>query len=95
VNVDWFEISKDQGAAWAGLCPPDEFRVIKPTVVAGLLPHGLLQKYDSIVVAASGVKGTDLTYFLVNGHRVDKKDNAIDQQPFGFIVCVRRTTSSI
>lgn len=87
MNYDWFNIDSQNRAEWDALCPPGQYRVIKPENLPGPLPSALTDKFDSLLVLASGATdGT--TYFMLNGNRVEHPSNkqpsgAIDQQPFG------------
>src|SRR6266516_5460580 len=84
MELNWFQVSEQDAAEYRKLCPPDEYRVLKPDQLPGPLPTDLTNKYDSVVMIASGLSGGNICY-MINGHRVDKKDTAIDQMPFGFI----------
>lgn len=82
----WFPITEEEKQQFTGLCPQGEFRILPPTVDLSPIPSGLTQKCDSIFCAASGNAAGDTVYYMANLNRVDAKDNAIDQQPFGFVV---------
>ena len=68
------------------ICPLNEFRIVCPNVIKSLnlIPDSLLNKYESILIVASGSHSCE-AYFMLNGNRVDFRDNSIDQMPFGFI----------
>ncbi len=84
MEYNWFELSHENEARWLELCPPNTFRVVAPTQISGLLQDSLVKKYDSVLLVSSGVRDSDAVVFMANGHRVDTKDSAIDQMPFGF-----------
>src|SRR5256885_23823 len=84
MKLDWFRVTEQQAAAYRELCPPDRYRVVKPAELPGPLPSDLTRKCDSFLMIASGLSTGGISYML-NAHRVDQKDNAIDQMPFGFI----------
>jgi len=84
MKLDWFRVSDRDAAVYRELCPANEFRVIKPAQLPGPLPTDLTNKYDSVVLLASGLSTGGVCY-MINGHRVDQPVNAIDQMPFGFI----------
>jgi hypothetical protein len=69
---------------WERVCPTDQFRVVQPPALSGLLPAGLLATADSILVAASGsAHGTVL--YMANVNRVDAKASGIDQTPLAVV----------
>lgn len=77
-------MSEQDANAYRELCPPNQFRVLTPADLPGPLPAALTQKYDSLVLLASGLSTGSVCYML-NGHRVDQPAKAVDQMPFGFI----------
>lgn len=75
-------MENQEKSEWTDLCPPNEYRVVSPENLPNVLSSGLVNKYNSILVMASGsysVEGT--VYFMSNGNRIDKTE--IDQMPFG------------
>ena len=86
-------LQEEDARKWEELCPTGEFRVMSPNEFKNMLPDALpdklVSKYDSVLVIASGISlggGADVVCYMANGNRVDFKDNAIDQMPFGFIL---------
>ncbi len=67
------------------LCPLNEYRILRPEELKSLnlLPDTLLDKMDSILLVCSG-SSEDMACFMMNGNRVDFKDDAVDQMPFAF-----------
>lgn len=84
MKLTWFQVNEQDAAEYGKLCPPNEYRVLKPDQLPGPLPIDLTNKFDSVLMISSGLSGGNVCY-MINGHRVDKNDNAIDQMPFGFI----------
>lgn len=71
------------------LCPHDSvspwFRVIPKEDIPLLFPQSFRDKMDHAVVMGSG-DATGRTLVVINAHRVDVKDHAIDQEPFGIVL---------
>lgn len=82
-KYDWFDISKQQREEWEALCPVNEFRVIKPLDLPSILPRALTDKFNSVLIMASGSIDNTVVYYMANGNRVDSSAGQIDQQPFG------------
>lgn len=82
-TVTWFDISDQNRDEWETLCPSNEYRILTAGELPRILPSDLTNKFDSVFVMASGSAATGSVYYMANGNRVDFKDNAIDQQPFG------------
>ncbi|MBU0647543.1 hypothetical protein KJ855_00005 [Patescibacteria group bacterium] len=82
MKFDWFDISDQKRSDWENLCEPNHYRIIEPGELPDILPKLLTNKFDSILIMASGTT-TGTAYYIANGNRVDYKANAIDQQPFG------------
>ncbi|MBN1190985.1 MAG: hypothetical protein JXA46_14615 [Dehalococcoidales bacterium] len=92
-NLSWFDSSKINCGLLKNLCPSDEYRVIKPNELTGIIPDGLIQKADNILIMASGT-ATGTVIYMANINRVDEKDKAIDQEPFGLAFLSDDTTTS-
>lgn len=82
-KYDWFDISNEQRTEWERLCPVNEFRIVRPDQLPSIIPRALTQKYDSVLIIASGSVSKDVAYYMVNGNRVDFKPQEVDQMPFG------------
>ena len=82
MEINWFNIEGEDRQAWEQLCPVDEFRIVSPDQLPGPLPQALTNKYNSVLIVASG-SPQGIAYYMVNGNRVDAKDSAVDQMPFG------------
>ena len=68
-------------ADWNARCPEGIWRVVPPDEVRGLLPSGPpLEKCNRVFIMASG--SPQVSAFMVNLHRVDFPDKAVDQEPF-------------
>lgn len=87
MEFNWFNIDTEQRGIWEAFCPPGEFRVVSPDALPGPLPTALAQKFDSVLVMASGDPG-GVAFWMLNGNRPERPtkkhpQGAIDQQPFG------------
>jgi hypothetical protein len=82
MNADWFNVRDERLKEWSDFCPAGQFRLTMPDRLPGPLPTSLTKKYDSVLVTAAQDDACT-TYFVLNGHRIDEKDRAVDQQPFG------------
>lgn len=82
MQYNWFNTRNEDRAKWESLCPPGEYRVYPGTVLTGLLPEALISQYNSVFITASGTPSGNI-YYMANGNRIDNRDNAIDQMPFG------------
>jgi hypothetical protein len=80
----WFDTSQEDRSEWQKLCPAGEYRIVSPNSVPAVIPRGLLNKADSVLVVASGSAEGQILY-MVNIHRADTRALAIDQEPFGII----------
>ena len=83
-DYTWFDTSQESRGAWEALCPPGEFRVINPNSVPPIIPKGLSERADSVLMVASGSPDGQIL-IMANIHRVDSGDQAIDQEPFGIV----------
>jgi len=81
-QYSWFNTQNEDRSKWVSLCPPGEYRIYPGTVLSGLLPESLITQYNSVFIMASGTP-SGIIYFMANGNRMDFRDNAIDQMPFG------------
>jgi len=61
---------------WEKACPANEYRVLPPTALSGLVPAGLLAKADSVLVVASGSPQGTVMY-MANVNRVDAKASGV------------------
>lgn len=82
MKYKWFEISHENREEWESLCPPNEYRVVDPTLLPSIIPIALKNKLNSALIIASG-EANGIVFYMINLMRVDTKDAAIDQQPFG------------
>lgn len=82
MRYDFFDISQERYTEWADLCPVNEYRVISPAALPGIVPAGLLAKTNSVLVMGSA-SPHGVVYYMANLNRVDLPAQAIDQQPFG------------
>lgn len=83
-KVTWFNTSNEIRSEWENICPVNEFRIIPPSELPPIIPAPLIEKTDSIFIVSSGSQYGQILY-MANMHRVDYKDFAIDQQPFGVV----------
>jgi len=77
---------EDSFSEWESLCPPNHYKIIKPSELPAPIPDALKDKCSHAVMISSGVVGTSTVWCMVNLNRLDKKDNAIDQEPFIYAV---------
>lgn len=92
-KVSWFDTTKEDREFWESICPPNEYRIIKPDMLPDVVPCELVDKADSILVVASGTESGNVIY-MANLHRVDENDYSIDQEPFGLAFLGNDTTTS-
>lgn len=83
-RADWFNISNEERSKWESLCPPNTYIITSGSALFGLLPDDLINKFNSVLVAGSATSNGGV-YYLMNCNRVDDKDKAIDQMPFGVL----------
>jgi len=83
MRYTWSELSKEQVEEIRILCPPGEYRIIKPSLLSSYFAEPLIAKSDSFLIVASGIPD-GVVYYMVNINRLDGDE--IDQQPFGFVV---------
>ncbi|MBL7073860.1 hypothetical protein ISS37_01290 [candidate division KSB1 bacterium] len=84
MKYSWFDTSGESREEWESLCPTNEYRIVEPGRLPDIITESLKQKYDSVLVLASGSQSYNGTiYYMANGNRVDYMEKAIDQQPFG------------
>jgi hypothetical protein len=82
VKYSWIPIADEDRQVWEEICPVGEYRVIGADQVPEVIPKALVDKGHSFFIMASG--STDgAAYYMVNVNRLDAKDRAIDQEPFG------------
>lgn len=85
-QLNWLPVTTGDVEVLAAMCPRDEFRVIScHGQVLSPLPQKLTDKYDHLIIAASGTADGSV-FYMFNGARVDGPAKAIDQMPFGFAV---------
>ena len=86
MKYDWFKIDYEDRNKWESICPPGEYRVYSGsaihTILGSVLPDALINQYNSVFVMGSSTLNGNV-YYMANGNRVDDKDGAIDQMPFG------------
>jgi hypothetical protein len=86
MEYNWSKLEKENQDRWNNLCPTNEYRLVSRDVISGLLSDSLVRKYDSVLLVCSGVADSTARVYMANGYRVDQKDSAIDQMPYGFIL---------
>lgn len=86
MKYNYFNIDLEAREKWDSLCPIDEYRIISGPIIdycySGILPAALYNKFDSVFIAGSSTDNGKV-YYMLNGNRIDNKDLAIDQMPFG------------
>ncbi len=87
MKYDYSNIDNEDREKWEKICPTDEYRVYSgkevDLIFAGILPADLYSQFTSVFVSASSTDNGKV-YYMANGNRIDYKDRAIDQMPFGF-----------
>ena len=89
----WFDTSNESYDTWAALCPPNEWRIVSPSSLSGIIPQALRDKSDSVFIAGSQC-GDGTTYYMANYSRVDSRGTAIDQEPLGLAFVGTTNTGS-
>lgn len=87
MDFDWSPLNKQQMQIYWDLCPVNEYRVFKLDFDLPGVSTGLTAQCPVVLLASSGDENGRV-YFMANLHRPDPKDrkgNAIDQMPFGFV----------
>ena len=82
MKYSWIPLSAESRRAWDEVCPVGEYRVIQASDVPSVVPSALVDKGHSVLIMASG-SPSGTAYYMVNINRLDIKDRAIDQEPFG------------
>ena len=84
-ELHWKPLVASETEEWRALLPSGvndpSYRYIEPREFPSSIPESLKAKLDSAVVMASGSPG-GTTYLVCNLNRIDRKDDAVDQQPF-------------
>lgn len=93
MKLKWFPLTEEQMAYYTGNCPKNEYRVFQGVTSLPGLPDDLVRKADNLLIGCSG-DATGSLYYIANLARIDLKDQAIDQHPFGFIVNPMNQTPS-
>jgi hypothetical protein len=81
-KYNWFNIQNEQRAKWESLCPVGEYRILPSSALSGILHDDLINQFVNVFIMASGTISGNV-YYMANGNRLDQKDGAIDQMPFG------------
>lgn len=86
MGKEWSYINTSgiERAACEALCPVGEYRVVGRDAIPSFIPSGLRSKADGALEVASGSPSGTMM-LMVNMHRVDQKDRAIDQEPFAIV----------
>jgi len=82
----FIEIPDHSFDEWRDICEPGHYRIVDPYDLPPAIPDTLKAKCSHAVLVASGEVGTSTVWCMANLNRLDKKDNAIDQMPFGFVI---------
>ena len=86
MKLSWIEISEEDKNEWKDICQPNHYKIISPGELPQSIPDKLRAKCNSAVILYSGEVGGDFLYCMTNMNRFDERDNAIDQEPFGFVM---------
>lgn len=81
-KYNWFNIQNEQRTKWENLCRVGEYRILPSSALSGILPDELINQFVNVFIMASGTSSGNV-YYMANGNRLDQKDGAIDQMPFG------------
>lgn len=85
VKASWIEIEPRQQAE-LGLCAASSgFHIISQDELPSVFPDRLRQKIDSALMATIPTSSGGMC-LLISALRVDQKDRALDNEPFGLIV---------
>ncbi|MFO0905846.1 MAG: hypothetical protein U0939_22755 [Pirellulales bacterium] len=68
-----------------GDCSTPCYRAIRQQEIPSVFPKSFREKMDHAVVMASGTRDGRVVV-VINAQRVDEKDKAIDQEPFGVVL---------
>lgn len=75
-----YDPSYESYDTWKSICSEGAWKKIEPNVLSGLIPSGLLNKTNGVLVMASG--SPQASAFVANLNRVDMSASAIDQEPY-------------
>ena len=76
----------DSFMAWEELCPPGHYRIIAAHQLPPPIPQALKMKCNSALIIVSGEVESSTVWDMANLYRYDEKQNAVDQEPFGYVV---------
>lgn len=88
MDWNWSSLSEEKMQFYRQLCPDNEYRVLNLDFELPGVAQSLTKKCTNVVIAASG-DNTGRVFYMANLIRPDHKDpkgNAVDQQPFGFVI---------
>lgn len=92
-KTNWISLTPEDQAEFERFVPLSGWRIVPQSELPGVFPTDFRAKIDSAFVIAQKTP-TGGTYLVVNALRVDYKDKAIDQEPFGLIVHATGASSS-
>lgn len=90
VRFSEFTPTYDSYTQWRDIVSEGTWQVVSPGVLSDIIPPKLLAKVNSVMVM--GAASANGSVFVANLNRIDKKDNAVDQQPY--IAVFNHNTSS-
>ena len=97
-NTSYVAITPEQIAEVKALCPSDTstpwFVSLNKEQIPSVFPEKFREKFDHAVMMGSGNTLTGSVYVVLNGQRVDERDRAIDQEPFGILLSSNNSTPS-
>ncbi len=85
MHASWINLSPQQRAEFNESFGTSGWRIISRDQLPSVFPCSLRSKVDSALVITADTS-TGGTYFIVSAWRLDRKDCAFDNEPFGLIV---------
>jgi hypothetical protein len=93
LKTNWIVLTPEQQAEIDHFTPLQGWRIMPQSELPSVFPADFRAKIDSAFVIAKETP-TGGGYLVFNALRVDHKDKAIDQEPFGLIVHATGASSS-
>jgi hypothetical protein len=85
MDESWRTLTPEQQAELEAFMPARGWRIVASRELPSVFPASFRSRIDSALVIATPTS-TGGTYLITNALRVDFKDRALDQEPFGLIV---------
>lgn len=92
MESQFFHLEPHQVEEIRKICNPGTYCVLDKATIPSVIPPGLKEKcHSAVVVASSCDRGV---VYCINLHRIDKKDNAVDQMPYAVVTVPNIAASS-